>query len=640
MGKIKRINKGAPSGLIVSLALHAAAFFVAGLFVVFTVVTKKEPEFVPPPPVERPKMQLKKPKVKVQKSSNPKPSSRIVAKVKTKEMPEIQLPDLMGTGDGLLGAGTGLGGEFLDLPEIKELSVFGNEVTSGNDLVGTFYDFKRDAQGRPRAIIADGSVPNDLDTIIHDFMARGWRTSSLAKYYASPKKLYASCICIGTVQSLLAPEAFGEDTEGWGWAVVYRGKLVYPEDIKFRFRGVGDKFMGVRVDGKIVMICHYRGDGRQYFADLWWPSASDARVYPMGESKQQVGDWIELKGGVPVDIEVILGDREGGLVYHQLAVEVEGVEYPRNPYGAGPCCPVFKTENLSRAQIDALCMDVYSGDVNLTNGPVFCDFFPPEPDYTDHPATNIPPVFVKDDAKKIRTWTSKDGRTIDGRFLLQSEDYVLLEVESRQQKLPLDALSDEDLQFVKLAKPPKFNIEYVKDSDQIDVSKLVGPFIDPRAMSVHDWTFGATIKQTSSGDYDDLLKVEVFALGEQINDQDKYILFDRKVEYFKPSEYGRKKPFEIKTRTVRVRKYNNRPNPPTPFRGQTPGGHMVVISDSQGRIIQYEATSNFLFENLTRMRKMDVGAYFDDNCVRVFPTTPGPDDRADWVLMGGDGNDG
>ena len=632
--KSGRSNKGAPSGLIISLLFHVAAFFIAGLFVVFTVVNKKEPEFTPPPPVERPKMNLKKPKVKVQKNSNPKPSSRIVAKVKTKEMPEIQLPDLMGTGTGLM-EGSGFGGEFLDLPDVGDLSVFGSEVTSGNDLVGTFYDFKRDASGNIRSMIANGGVPNDLDTIIHDFMKRGWRASILSKYYSSPKKLYTPCVCIGTVQSLLAPEAFGEKTEGWGWAVVYRGKLVYPEDIKFRFRGVGDKFMGVRVDGKVVMVCHYRADGRQYFADIWWPSAPDARVYPMGESKQQVGDWIELKAGVPVDIEIILGDREGGLVYHQLAVEVEGEEYPRSSYGGGPTCPVFKTDNLSRAQVDALCLDVYPGDVNLTNGPVFCDYHVEPMDYSTPPPDNIPPVFVKDETKGIRTWTAPDGQTVEARFLLQAEDYVLLEADGGQRKLSIDKLSDEDRLFVEMANPPKFKIEYIKRSDHVDVSKLIGPYVEIRAMSVTEWEFGASLKQTSSGSYRQELKVETFAIGEQVNDCDKYILMDRKVDCFKPTERQRK-PIEFLCKTVRMRKYNNRGG--TPFRGHEPSGHLIVVTDSLGRIVQYDTSNKFLFDNLTRLRKMDIGAYFDDDCRQVLPSRPGPDDRADWVLMGGDGN--
>ncbi|MBN2162745.1 MAG: hypothetical protein JW713_07370, partial [Pontiellaceae bacterium] len=144
-----RVGKGGPSGLVISLLIHAGAFFLAGLFVVFTVVTKQEPEFVAPAPVERPKMQLKKPKVKVQKSSQPKPSSRIVAKVKSREMPEIMLPDLEGTGDGLLGGiGAGLG-EVMDLPDFTKTTIFGGGGSSGNDLKVSYYNLNLKRDGSP-----------------------------------------------------------------------------------------------------------------------------------------------------------------------------------------------------------------------------------------------------------------------------------------------------------------------------------------------------------------------------------------------------------------------------------------------------------------------------------------------------------
>ena len=71
--KPKSVVKGAPSGLVISLLVHAAAFMLAGLLVVFSVVQKDEKKFVPPKPVDRPKMKLKKPKVKVKKSAKPNP---------------------------------------------------------------------------------------------------------------------------------------------------------------------------------------------------------------------------------------------------------------------------------------------------------------------------------------------------------------------------------------------------------------------------------------------------------------------------------------------------------------------------------------------------------------------------------------
>ena len=88
--KSQRIDKGAPSGFVLSLLIHAAIFLLAGMLVVFTVVNKEEKEFVPPKPVDRPKMNLRKPKVK--KTSTPKPTTRIVTKVRRASMPDIQLP--------------------------------------------------------------------------------------------------------------------------------------------------------------------------------------------------------------------------------------------------------------------------------------------------------------------------------------------------------------------------------------------------------------------------------------------------------------------------------------------------------------------------------------------------------------------
>ena len=54
-----KITQGGPSGFVISLVIHAALFVLAGLLVVFTVQQKEEKKFVPPAPVERPKMQLK-----------------------------------------------------------------------------------------------------------------------------------------------------------------------------------------------------------------------------------------------------------------------------------------------------------------------------------------------------------------------------------------------------------------------------------------------------------------------------------------------------------------------------------------------------------------------------------------------------
>ena len=182
MKKSKSVAKGAPSGFVVSLQIHAAAFMLAGLLVVFNVVQKEEKKFVPPKPVERPKMKLKKPKVKVKKSAKPKSSTRIVTKVKRASMPDIQLPEMSGMGEGFGGGGVG---GFEIMPDLGEVTMFGSSQSIGNDLEGVLYDFKRFRNGRD-------NNGYDIRTCVDKFVKSGWKPSSISKYYRSPRKLYAT----------------------------------------------------------------------------------------------------------------------------------------------------------------------------------------------------------------------------------------------------------------------------------------------------------------------------------------------------------------------------------------------------------------------------------------------------------------
>ena len=116
-----KTTKGTPSAVLLSILIHAALFLLAGTLVVFTVVKKREVEFEPPKAVERPKMKLKKPKVKIKKTSRPKPTQRIVTKLDRASMPDIQLPEMSGMGEGL---GDAVGG-FDMLPDLSEASYFG-----------------------------------------------------------------------------------------------------------------------------------------------------------------------------------------------------------------------------------------------------------------------------------------------------------------------------------------------------------------------------------------------------------------------------------------------------------------------------------------------------------------------------------
>ncbi|MEN8256151.1 MAG: hypothetical protein ABFR33_11860, partial [Verrucomicrobiota bacterium] len=180
-GKNGRITKGTSSAVLLSIAIHAALFFLAGMLVVFTVVKKKEIEFEPPKAVERPKMKLKKPKVKVRKTSKPKPTTRIVTKINRASMPDIQLPEMSGMGDGL---GEGVVGGFDMMPDLSP-TAFGSLQSIGNDLVGTFYDTKRRRDGKDRSSVDTSAYGLEFQQTLNKFFKRGWDTSVFSRYYRS-----------------------------------------------------------------------------------------------------------------------------------------------------------------------------------------------------------------------------------------------------------------------------------------------------------------------------------------------------------------------------------------------------------------------------------------------------------------------
>ncbi len=620
----KGVVKGAPSGLLISLMVHAGAFLLAGLLVVFTVQQQKEQRFVPPKPVEKPKMKLKKPKVQIKKAARPKSTSHIVTHVKRANMPNIELPEFSGVEGGSIGD-IGGWGMFDGLG--LELTPFGEAITTGSDLKGHFYDFKRDRSGH--AIPMD---PNQLEDLIHTYMKGGWNDYKLARYYRAPRPLYSTTVCIPTVLSEIAPWAFGEmNTIGYCWAVLYEGELVYPEDITFRFWGVGDKFMGIQVDGETVLFCAYRARTRAYFSDVWDTKDPKDHTYYFAEARARPSDWITLKANEPKKIKILLGDLDGGLVYHIVSVEVKGEKYPNTRAGGGPTFPVFRTSEIPRDVMDVIYSCLYPGDACLTNGPIFRDFAS-KPVVAGGKEEDVPPPpALKDKTGNLRTWTMVDGKTVEGRLRTLLGSTVILDSDrGKQQKLPLDQLSEEDRDYVEMLNPPAFDINWSKTSNQVP-NPPPSPYAGARPLQLFDFQFGVDIKQTSTANlYDEEVLVEYFAVGEEI-DGNQYVLLDRKSAEFNPAEF-KGKTFELKGDNIRLRWMAYRPN--NPVRGTKYGGYLVTLTDKEGDIIAYKASHEFLFENLNKLRGLRRNNCFNRECDRVFPTQPTEDNRGNGAING------
>jgi hypothetical protein len=612
--KSQKLVKGMPSAVVLSILIHAVLFLLAGMLVVFTVVKKEEKKFTPPKAVERPKMKLKKPKVKVKKTSKPKPTTRIVTKVDRANMPDIQLPEMSGMGGGL---GGGLAG-FDMMPDFGEVSVFGGGQSIGNDFEGTLYDFKRDRKGR--------DIPMDGDMFrqkVRDFALSGWKTTKLSRYYRSPQKLYTTHFMMPPLPSAMAPDVFGvPEMKSYYFMVHYTGKLVSKEPITFRFRGTGNAFSMVRVEGKEVFLACW--PFHEAYFDWWRSTSADTRKYNLGEQQAAVGDWITLEPGKPLDMEIMFGEYTGGFMSAMLTVEVEGEDYERNNQG-GPILPAFKTAEFSRDLLDEIEQYLPVEEASLTNGPVFRDYDLPSQvaDHTaeaDEPST-APEALPLDDSSvdKMRTWTLMDGRTFDAEFVSLIGDKVAFKkAGGKLIKISQGNLSEADLIFIQIENPPELDISFSKKSLQRVYPESLGS--QPRPTS-YNYVFSAKIKQISTKNYDQELQVEVFAIGAEV-DGDKYILLDRQKHRFTPTrENQRSGKFSGESVVLTDYQVGN-DTWGRQHRGQKYASYLVVITDSRGEIIAQETPKKWLFEHLENLREIPVGRYFDKTCTRVGPTRP------------------
>lgn len=260
-------------------------------------------------------------------------------------------------------------------PNPSDFTMFGakNSVETGNDLIGTFYAFNLDRQGRPIAMSEDM-----LTGLIGNFLNNDWSPHVFAPYFRSPNKMYATQIFIPRVQSEQGPAYFGVDpakVEPSRWLVHYVGKFMSREGGKFRFRGFADDVLIVRVNRKVVLNATqiWGGDrgGKLSNAMGYRPSSVDKRTYALDVDRTPpLGDWFDLEAMKPADIEILIGEMPGGAYASMLVIEQYGVDYSLNPAG-GPILPVFKTAETPEPVLEEIMYNIPDGKALLEGGPIF-----------------------------------------------------------------------------------------------------------------------------------------------------------------------------------------------------------------------------------------------------------------------------
>ena len=199
-------------------------------------------------------------------------------------------------------------------------AAFGSAQRTAGALIGILYDFKQNQKRQP--IEMDRHI---FEKVVAQFINGGWDEGFLNAYYRVPRALYATEILVPTIDADTAPRAFGVEktVEPRTWMVHYKGQVAPPSDGQYRFLGDADDFVAVAVNGETVLVADIPGTR---LAVKWFSREPDVQFHGKHGGKFVAGDWINLRAGQPVDLDVITGESPGGQMRCLLAVQKKGAD--------------------------------------------------------------------------------------------------------------------------------------------------------------------------------------------------------------------------------------------------------------------------------------------------------------------------
>lgn len=222
---------------------------------------------------------------------------------------------------------------------------------------------------------------------------------------------------------------------------------------------------------------------------------------------------------------------------------------------------------------------------------------------------------------ELRTWTLKSGKTKTAEYvIIMSSDVILKTKRGKQIKIPVNQLSQEDLDFLELANPPKLKIQVLKNAKRI-IYKPTLNLGDPPQNS--HFAVGARIEKTSSQPYTRELKVEIFSIADEIEGKN-FVLLDRvetNLIFSAENDY-------TCTLWTKMARLNNYDQDNYQRRGEKVKGQMVVITDERGVIIASNVSNSWFLDIINELREFPIGKHFDKTGTRVWP--PQPDPPPNW----------
>ena len=374
------------TGPVISTVIHVVLLAFLGTIIVFkapekakeiTVEMRKiEPKEIepPPPPPEPPEpVEVENPtETPIERPNMEVDVDVQVENISVNNTSEIQLPSVLNMkmsnsalslpvnpGGGGGGRGRKGSGKFLG---------FGYSSKADGDLVGVMYDLKTKPDASVRSSYTTDSYWGD----VRGYIDAGLKYNPSMGFRQMKKKLYLSHLYIPKLSASEGPKQFGVEKEmdPSGFFIHYSGTIF--NNTAFRFAGQGDDLLIVNIDGKIVLDSSW--------ADGSWRASPMATVWqaPTKEAYQSYtgrpmhfGNWI-ARGKHKIDI--LFGERPGGLISAFLLVQEKNKTYPKMPDGR-PILPIFTTLQLNKDEVDRIKSEPWT---IATDGPVMSTAQKPE----------------------------------------------------------------------------------------------------------------------------------------------------------------------------------------------------------------------------------------------------------------------
>lgn len=208
------------------------------------------------------------------------------------------------------GDGPGIGGGLGD----GTANPFG--ILEGTGVSGTFYDFKRDKSGDPPK---ERNVMSYTDIIKEFCSGMQWGPPRKTDPFVSKTKLIAKAFAYPGIPDTDAGKAFNSpETKPGMWVAHYTGDVTFNgKSGRYRLIGWGDNCLVIGFNGRIALDAsdhNYTGKKREDLGLI--------NVKGKASAVFVRGDWIDLKFGQTVRLDVLIGD-QGGIFSAGAFIESE-----------------------------------------------------------------------------------------------------------------------------------------------------------------------------------------------------------------------------------------------------------------------------------------------------------------------------